>query len=65
MRVLNLWQKNGVYDMDIIQPLLDMGNGSFVPAPSQAAAGKELFFGGQDFNELSLITNYCVKTINS
>uniref|UniRef100_A0A8C5E5S9 SR-related CTD-associated factor 4b n=1 Tax=Gouania willdenowi TaxID=441366 RepID=A0A8C5E5S9_GOUWI len=27
MRVLNLWQKNGVFDMDIIQPLMDMANG--------------------------------------
>ncbi|KAM4628162.1 SR-related and CTD-associated factor 4-like [Polymixia lowei] len=34
VRVLNLWQKNGVFDMDIIQRLLDMGSGSFVPAPS-------------------------------
>uniref|UniRef100_A0A3Q3JXE4 CID domain-containing protein n=1 Tax=Monopterus albus TaxID=43700 RepID=A0A3Q3JXE4_MONAL len=24
VRVLNLWQKNGVFDMDIIQPLMDM-----------------------------------------
>ncbi|XP_029923748.1 SR-related and CTD-associated factor 4-like isoform X2 [Myripristis murdjan] len=34
VRVLNLWQKNGVFDMDIIQPLLDMSSGSFVPAPA-------------------------------
>ncbi|XP_071373245.1 SR-related and CTD-associated factor 4-like isoform X2 [Centroberyx affinis] len=34
VRVLNLWQKNGVFEMDIIQPLLDMATGSFVPAPS-------------------------------
>ncbi|XP_053279094.1 SR-related and CTD-associated factor 4 [Pleuronectes platessa] len=26
LRVLNLWQKNGVFDMDIIQPLMDMAN---------------------------------------
>ncbi|XP_068441314.1 SR-related and CTD-associated factor 4-like [Clinocottus analis] len=32
LRVLNLWQKNGVFDMDIIQPLMDMSNGAFVPA---------------------------------
>uniref|UniRef100_A0A1A7X8L0 SR-related CTD-associated factor 4b n=1 Tax=Iconisemion striatum TaxID=60296 RepID=A0A1A7X8L0_9TELE len=25
-RVLNLWQKNGVFDMDILQPLMDMGD---------------------------------------
>ncbi|XP_076002217.1 SR-related and CTD-associated factor 4-like isoform X2 [Genypterus blacodes] len=36
VRVLNLWQKNGVFDMDIIQPLLDMGHGSCVSAPSLA-----------------------------
>ncbi|KAF7665316.1 hypothetical protein LDENG_00147840 [Lucifuga dentata] len=34
IRVLNLWQKNSVFDMDIIQPLLDMADGSFMPAPS-------------------------------
>uniref|UniRef100_A0AAZ1X8A9 CID domain-containing protein n=1 Tax=Oreochromis aureus TaxID=47969 RepID=A0AAZ1X8A9_OREAU len=28
VRVLNLWQKNGVFDMDILQPLMDMANGS-------------------------------------
>ncbi|KAM8769352.1 SR-related and CTD-associated factor 4-like [Acanthopagrus schlegelii] len=32
IRVLNLWQKNGVFDMDIIQPLMDMANGAIVPA---------------------------------
>ncbi|XP_069017485.1 SR-related and CTD-associated factor 4-like [Embiotoca jacksoni] len=31
VRVLNLWQKNGVFDMDVIQPLMDMANGIFVP----------------------------------
>ncbi|XP_061916997.1 SR-related and CTD-associated factor 4-like [Entelurus aequoreus] len=34
LRVLNLWQKNGVFDMDIIQPLMDMANGVVAPAPS-------------------------------
>ncbi|CAJ1065110.1 SR-related and CTD-associated factor 4-like isoform X2 [Xyrichtys novacula] len=34
IRVLNLWQKNGVFDMDIIQPLMDMANGSPVSAPA-------------------------------
>ncbi|XP_034721521.1 SR-related and CTD-associated factor 4-like isoform X3 [Etheostoma cragini] len=34
IRVLNLWQKNGVFDMDIIQPLMDMANGTIVPAPA-------------------------------
>ncbi|KAM9359460.1 SR-related and CTD-associated factor 4-like [Symphorus nematophorus] len=34
VRVLNLWQKNGVFDMDIIQPLMDMANGAIVPAPA-------------------------------
>uniref|UniRef100_A0A4W5JRK0 CID domain-containing protein n=1 Tax=Hucho hucho TaxID=62062 RepID=A0A4W5JRK0_9TELE len=33
IRVLNLWQKNAVFEMDIVQPLLDMATGSFVPAP--------------------------------
>ncbi|KAI3354091.1 hypothetical protein L3Q82_018640 [Scortum barcoo] len=32
LRVLNLWQKNGVFDMDVIQPLMDMANGAIVPA---------------------------------
>ncbi|CAL8363902.1 unnamed protein product [Merluccius merluccius] len=34
VRVLNLWQKNGVFDMDIIQPLLDMANSPLAPAHS-------------------------------
>ncbi|KAF3847467.1 hypothetical protein F7725_020495 [Dissostichus mawsoni] len=34
LRVLNLWEKNGVFDMDIIQPLMDMCNGTIVPAPA-------------------------------
>uniref|UniRef100_A0A673Y945 SR-related CTD-associated factor 4b n=1 Tax=Salmo trutta TaxID=8032 RepID=A0A673Y945_SALTR len=34
IRVLNLWQKNAVFEMDIVQPLLDMAAGSLVPAPS-------------------------------
>ncbi|ROL43562.1 Splicing factor, arginine/serine-rich 15 [Anabarilius grahami] len=43
MRVLNLWQKNDVFGMDVIQPLLDMAttpvlpvleNGTTVAAPS-------------------------------
>lgn len=33
VRVLNLWQKNGVFDMDIIQPLMDMANGAISPVP--------------------------------
>lgn len=40
VRVLNLWQKNGVFDMDIIQPLMDMANGAIVPAP--ALEGNEI-----------------------
>lgn len=31
VRVLNLWQKNGVFDMDIIQPLMDMADEAIVP----------------------------------
>uniref|UniRef100_A0A673CC30 SR-related CTD-associated factor 4b n=1 Tax=Sphaeramia orbicularis TaxID=375764 RepID=A0A673CC30_9TELE len=34
VRVLNLWQKNGVFDMDIIQPLMDMASGAIVAAPA-------------------------------
>ncbi|CAK6968907.1 SR-related and CTD-associated factor 4-like [Scomber scombrus] len=34
LRVLNLWEKNGVFDMDIIQPLMDMANGAILPAPA-------------------------------
>uniref|UniRef100_A0A8C9ZTC3 CID domain-containing protein n=1 Tax=Sander lucioperca TaxID=283035 RepID=A0A8C9ZTC3_SANLU len=40
IRVLNLWQKNGVFDMGIIQPLMDMANGAIVPAP--ALEGREV-----------------------
>ncbi|KAM6933337.1 SR-related and CTD-associated factor 4-like [Xenentodon cancila] len=31
VRVLNLWQKNGVFDMEILQPLMDMANGVIAP----------------------------------
>ncbi|XP_039893310.1 SR-related and CTD-associated factor 4-like [Simochromis diagramma] len=34
VRVLNLWQKNGVFDMDILQPLMDMANGVIAPRPT-------------------------------
>lgn len=36
MRVLNLWQKNGVFKIEVIQPLLDMaaGSGSAFPTDS-------------------------------
>ncbi|KAM9788472.1 SR-related and CTD-associated factor 4 [Neosynchiropus ocellatus] len=34
VRVLNLWQKNGVFQSDIIQPLLDMATGSGSAAAS-------------------------------
>ncbi|XP_049889605.1 SR-related and CTD-associated factor 4-like isoform X1 [Epinephelus moara] len=36
IRVLNLWQKNGVFDMGIIQPLMDMANGAIVGLPAPA-----------------------------
>ncbi|XP_029508699.1 SR-related and CTD-associated factor 4-like [Oncorhynchus nerka] len=34
IRVLNLWQKNAVFEMDVVQPLLDMAAGSLAPTPS-------------------------------
>uniref|UniRef100_A0AAY4E9I0 SR-related CTD-associated factor 4a n=1 Tax=Denticeps clupeoides TaxID=299321 RepID=A0AAY4E9I0_9TELE len=34
VRVLNLWQKNGVFKIEIIQPLLDMAAGSTASPPS-------------------------------
>ncbi|KAM8903351.1 SR-related and CTD-associated factor 4-like isoform 2-T2 [Spinachia spinachia] len=37
LRVLNLWQKNGVFDMSIIQPLMDMSNGAIAPSPELEA----------------------------
>uniref|UniRef100_A0A1A8H7Z7 SR-related CTD-associated factor 4b n=1 Tax=Nothobranchius korthausae TaxID=1143690 RepID=A0A1A8H7Z7_9TELE len=33
-RVLNLWQKNGVFDMDILQPLMDMEDVVISPPPA-------------------------------
>lgn len=33
VRVLNLWQKNGVFKIEIIQPLLDMAAGTSNAAP--------------------------------
>uniref|UniRef100_A0A8D3DBR8 CID domain-containing protein n=1 Tax=Scophthalmus maximus TaxID=52904 RepID=A0A8D3DBR8_SCOMX len=41
VRVLNLWQKNGVFDMDIIQPLMDMADEAIVPPA--ALEGREMF----------------------
>uniref|UniRef100_A0A087XBN5 SR-related CTD-associated factor 4b n=1 Tax=Poecilia formosa TaxID=48698 RepID=A0A087XBN5_POEFO len=40
IRVLNLWQKNGVFDMEILQPLMEMANGTVVP--HSAAEGNEV-----------------------
>uniref|UniRef100_A0AAY5KIF2 CID domain-containing protein n=1 Tax=Esox lucius TaxID=8010 RepID=A0AAY5KIF2_ESOLU len=37
IRVLNLWQKNSVFEMNVVQPLLDMATGSFHQAQPQAA----------------------------
>uniref|UniRef100_A0A1A8NQ05 SR-related CTD-associated factor 4b n=1 Tax=Nothobranchius pienaari TaxID=704102 RepID=A0A1A8NQ05_9TELE len=34
VRVLNLWQKNGVFDMDILQPLMDMEDVVISPPPA-------------------------------
>lgn len=31
VRVLNLWQKNGVFDTHILQSLVDMANGNISP----------------------------------
>ncbi|TNN01114.1 hypothetical protein fugu_010496 [Takifugu bimaculatus] len=31
VRVLNLWQKNGVFDTNILQSLVDMANGNISP----------------------------------
>ena len=28
MRVLNLWQKNGIYEPDVVSPLIDMASAS-------------------------------------
>ncbi|XP_043927958.1 SR-related and CTD-associated factor 4-like [Protopterus annectens] len=36
VRVLNLWQKNGVFKIEVIQPLLDMAVGIAVSAPPPA-----------------------------
>ncbi|XP_070567697.1 SR-related and CTD-associated factor 4-like [Ptychodera flava] len=41
VRVLNLWQKNGVFGADIIQPLLDMANPELAGQNAEAAAKTE------------------------
>ncbi|NWQ74831.1 SFR15 protein, partial [Columbina picui] len=42
VRVLNLWQKNGVFKIEIIQPLLDMAAGTSATAPvTENAANNE------------------------
>ncbi|KAM9318210.1 SR-related and CTD-associated factor 4-like isoform 2-T2 [Pholidichthys leucotaenia] len=33
IRVLNLWQKNGVFEMDVLKPLMDMADGLVAPPP--------------------------------
>ncbi|XP_061659864.1 SR-related and CTD-associated factor 4 isoform X2 [Syngnathoides biaculeatus] len=38
VRVLNLWQKNGVFKSNVIQPLLDMAAGTSSDAEPQAAS---------------------------
>ncbi|XP_068173531.1 SR-related and CTD-associated factor 4b isoform X2 [Antennarius striatus] len=42
LRVLNLWQKNGVFDMDIIQPLMDMASGT-IPSVSAPEAHTDTY----------------------
>ncbi|XP_011606905.2 splicing factor, arginine/serine-rich 15-like [Takifugu rubripes] len=37
VRVLNLWQKNGVFDTNILQSLVDMANGNISPNIVEAA----------------------------
>ncbi|KAF6724960.1 Splicing factor, arginine/serine-rich 15 [Oryzias melastigma] len=34
LRVLNLWQKNGVFEMNILQPLMDMATSVASPSPT-------------------------------
>lgn len=57
LRVLNLWQKNGVFDMDIIQPLMDMANGAIIPPP--ALQGREITIVWAGF---VLVTLYAIVT---
>ncbi|MED6248561.1 hypothetical protein ATANTOWER_001938 [Ataeniobius toweri] len=38
VRVLNLWLKNDVFDMEILRPLMDMANGTVVPPPALEVA---------------------------
>lgn len=43
VKVLNLWQKNGVFKSDVIQPLLDKATGSGAATssyPSMKESGK-------------------------
>uniref|UniRef100_A0A8C6SWH1 CID domain-containing protein n=1 Tax=Neogobius melanostomus TaxID=47308 RepID=A0A8C6SWH1_9GOBI len=40
LRVLKLWQKNGVFEMDTIQPLMDMAHR---PAGTAAAEGEYVY----------------------
>lgn len=34
LRVLNLWQKNGVFEMNILQPLMDMAASVTTSSPT-------------------------------
>ncbi|XP_077466847.1 SR-related and CTD-associated factor 4-like isoform X2 [Stigmatopora argus] len=43
VRVLNLWQKNAMFDMDIIQPLMDMANEALQTQPLVAAEPQAQF----------------------
>ncbi len=56
VRVLNLWQKNGVFDMDIIQPLMDMADGAVVPPPALEGRETSIILIGQCLN---VCTNAC------
>ncbi|XP_066506494.1 SR-related and CTD-associated factor 4 isoform X2 [Hoplias malabaricus] len=42
VRVLNLWQKNGVFKIEVIQPLLDMAAGSTSSAGGPADNGPDM-----------------------
>jgi len=41
VKVLNLWQKNGVFKSDMIQPLLDKATGSGAAATSSYPSAKD------------------------
>lgn len=57
VRVLNLWQKNGVFSAQIIQPLLDMANPNSAQTSEQSKSDESSKYSSQQYRSLEAASN--------